>query len=280
MAKLKQLIILAIIAVLFTGCWEEEYNKFDRPAWLVGKLYSQIKEIPELSTFTKCLELTGYDTIVDVSGSYTIFAPSNEAFQKYFQGNPNYSSVEDIPLPELNRLVKFHMLQNPWSKVQLRSLDVFGWIDTLDINNDEPRGFKRETLLLNKDLRVGVEVTDRNLNLFKIVDTLSSTWVRRIYTDSRKYAPIFFREYFDIYDLTSSDYEFYFGRQFEGSEVYFANAKIVGDEIFAENGFIYNIDQVVEPLKHGYELLSSSGNQNSYTDFLNLINIFPTFNYD
>ncbi|NQU85041.1 MAG: fasciclin domain-containing protein [Mariniphaga sp.] len=280
MAKLKQLTLLIIFAVLFIGC-EKDFDKFSRPEWLAGKVYTQIKGIPELETFTKCLELTGYDTIIDVSGSYTLFAPSNEAFQKYFQENTKYNSVEDIPIPELTKIVKYHIVQNPWSKVQLRSLDVYGWIDTLALTNNEPKGFKRETLLLNKDIKVGVEETNRMNEEFKIVDTLSTNWDRRIITDSRKFAPIFYKEYFDIYDLNSSDYEFYFGRPFEGvNEIYYANAKIVGDEIFAKNGFIYNIDRVVEPLKNGYEILSSNENSESYTDFLDLINIFPRFVYN
>ena len=114
----------------------------------------------------------------------------------------------------------------------------------------------------------------------EIVDTLSTTWKRRIITDSRKFVPLFYSEYFNIYDLNSSDYEFYFGRSFDGgSDIYYANAKIMGDEIFAENGFVYEIDRVVEPLKNAYEFLTS-GENNQYSDFLNLVNKFPTFTFN
>jgi len=143
------------MAVLLISC-QKEFDKFERPEWLAGKVYTQILDIPELSTFARCIEITGYDKILDVSGSYTVFAPSNDAFKTWFEQNSKYKSIDDIPLNELNRIVKFHILQNPWTKKQLRSLDVYGWIDTLDARNNQPRGFKRETLLLESNQKYGV----------------------------------------------------------------------------------------------------------------------------
>ena len=64
---------------------------------------------------------------------------------------------EDIPLEELQKLVKYHLVQSPWSKLQLQSLDVWGWIDTLDVNNDQPKGYKRETLLLEENRKLGMK---------------------------------------------------------------------------------------------------------------------------
>ncbi|HYX09831.1 MAG TPA: fasciclin domain-containing protein, partial [Bacteroidales bacterium] len=120
-------ILFALFAwfVLY-GCKDDlQVDKYKRPDWLEGKVYSQILAQPELSTFARCIEIIGYDSIIDVSGSYTAFAPSNKAFEEWFAKNPKYNSVEDIPVPELTRLVKYHLVQNSWSKDQLRKLDVY-----------------------------------------------------------------------------------------------------------------------------------------------------------
>ena len=143
----KILFFLFGILILSYGC-RDDFNKFERPEWLKGKLYTQIQNYPELSIFAECLELTGYNNIIDVSGSYTVFSPTNEAFETFFANQPAYNSVNDIPVNELEKIVKYHIVQNPWSKRQLQSLDIYGWIDTLDVNKDQPRGFKRSTLLL------------------------------------------------------------------------------------------------------------------------------------
>ena len=269
---------LFVLLVLYSCQDDLEIDRYERPDWLAGKLYTQILDQSELSTFAQAVELTGYDSIINVSGSYTAFAPSNEAFEQWFAQKPGYNSIEDVPIQELTRLVKYHLVQNPWSKIQLRTLDVYGWIDSLDVNNDEPRGYKRETLLMEDDRKYGVEIEDEN---YVIIDTLNTNWYRRVATDSRKYVPFFYSEYFNIYDLSSGDYEFYFNRSFSGgSDIYFANGKIMGDEIPAENGFVYIIDQVVEPLKNAYQILDENDNQFSYSKYLDLVNNFPNFEYN
>jgi hypothetical protein len=81
MIKIKSLLLPAfVVLILVYGC-RDEIDKYARPEWLAGKLFTQIQEIPELTTFAKAIELTEYDKLIDVSGSYTVFAPSDEAFQ-------------------------------------------------------------------------------------------------------------------------------------------------------------------------------------------------------
>jgi len=287
MIRLIQLYFFVLSCMIMVGCRDDldKDSKYNRPDWLAGKLYTQVKDQPELSTFAYCLELTGYDTIINRSGSYTVFAPNDEAFSLYFDNHPDYNSVEDIPADVLLRLVKFHIVQNPWSKDQLTSLDVYGWIDTLDIENDEPRGFKRITVLLEEDLKLGVKFKGKDEageEKVQIVDTLESNLYRIVAADSRKYVPFFYDEYFNIYDLSPSDYEYYFDRTIAGpNDIYFASGRIIGEEIFAENGFVYRIDRVVEPMPSAYQLLSKKGAGNeSYNEFLKLIELFPEFTYN
>ncbi len=279
MYRLKLIIAIFLGTVLvISGCRDDD-DKYERPDWLAGKLYTQIQDVEELSIFAKCIEITEYDKIIDVSGSYTIFAPTNQAMNEWLAKNPNYTSIESVPISVLTDLVKYHIVQNPWTKAQLRSLDVFGWIDTLDVTNDKPRGFKRETLLREPDRKFGWNYA-YGIGT-RITDTLNTNLHRRVITDSRKYVPVFFKEYFDIYELHGSDYEFYFDRPFSGGrDIHFGNAVIVGEEIFAENGFIYRIDQVVEPFRNAYEILEQPAGEHSYSQFLDLINNFPRFTYN
>ena len=74
MRKTKQLILPALLLLFFAGCKDifDKDDKYQRPEWLAGKLYTQIKEQPDISTFARCIELTGYDSIIDKSGSYTV----------------------------------------------------------------------------------------------------------------------------------------------------------------------------------------------------------------
>jgi uncharacterized surface protein with fasciclin (FAS1) repeats len=293
MTKNKQLTFITLLVLLFFGCKDDKLTGiYAPPSWLPGKLFSQIQSKPELTTFAELVKISGYDTIINVSGSFTVFAPSNDAFTQYFQSNPKYKKVADIPKAEVVKLVKYHIVQDGWTKKQLMSLDVNGWIDSLDLKNNLPKGYKRQTLLMEKNRKYGVRwskylasnqvggsVTG-NLKRTDIIDTTATTWYRRVITDSRKYAPIFYKQYFDIYNLSTSDFEFYFGRPFlSGNDLYYCGGRITSDELFAENGFVYVIDEVIDPLKNGLELLTDNS-KNNYSTFYNLLNLFSEFSYN
>jgi uncharacterized surface protein with fasciclin (FAS1) repeats len=259
------------------GCKKDLQDIYSRPSWLAGKVFTQIEAQPELSTFARCIKRTGYDTLINKSGSYTIFAPDDNAFSLYFQSHPQYKTIEDVPIDELRRIVEYHMIKDPWSEAQLRQLDIGGWIDTTAETNNKPRGFKRETFLKNKDTRYGVLKDE--FGFYKLVDTLKSPWHRKVATDAAKYASIFYKEYFDIYKYQSTDYQFYFNRAFENpTDMYYMGGRVIKSNIFAENGFIHIIDKVNEPLQNAYEILNSK--KETYSEFLDLINSFPSFAYN
>lgn len=281
MNSIKPIILpLIFLLLFFCSCRDDmQVNKYERPDWLAGKLYDQILEQPDISTFAKCIKLTRYDSIINISGCYTVFAPSNLAIETWLDQKTNYNSVEAIPMDELTRLVKYHIVQNPWTKAQLRTLDVYGWIDTLDVKNDKAKGFKRETLLKELNRKFGwTQLYDGQILL---ADTLNTPLHRRVITDSRKFVPLFYQDYFNIFELVPGDYQFYFNRPFEGgSNIFFCNGKIISDEIFSENGFIYIIDQVVEPLRNAYVMLESGSGNADYSHYLDLIDNFPRFSYN
>ncbi|HKM92547.1 MAG TPA: fasciclin domain-containing protein [Prolixibacteraceae bacterium] len=276
-----KLVLSAFLLFFVMLACVDDFDKYARPEWLDGKVYSQLKVVDELSIFAQCLEITGYDTVIDVSGSYTVFAPTNEAFKAFFEENTAYNSVEDIPLNKLVELVEFHIVQNPWSLNQLRSLDVNGWIDVEDPYNDKPRGFKRQTLLQKDNYRLGIKNIGVNTRDLIVIDTTKTSWIRVAINDTRKHAPFFYSEYFGLYNLQLSDFSFYFNRNFDNpNDIYFVDAKIIGDEIFAENGFVYTIDKVVKPLLNAYEILGKERVTHSYSKFIDLVNRYPNLTYN
>ena len=271
--------LLAGMGLVLSGCLDYTDNEiYKPPANLEGKLYEQIQleENSDLSTFAQCLELSGLSEIINKTGYYTVFAPTDEAFGLFFNLHPEYNGdVANIPSGELEKLVRFHIVQNGWTKGQLTSMDYLGWIDPDDQFYNKPKGFKRATILLDTLKKEWVRLDKFNT---EIVDESAADAYRVVFPDSRKYAPLFFQAYMDAFNYTSSDYEFYFDRPFEGGEhIYFANGKLVSDEIAAENGFIYKIDRVVSPMDNMKQILEDD---DDYESFLGMIHRFPEFQVD
>src|SRR4030042_811729 len=219
------LLTVAFLVGICWGCHEDitDLEKYKSPEWLKGKLFTQIKAQEDLNIFISCLEKTGYDTLLNTSGSYTVFAPTDEAFQKFFQDHPVYSSIEDIPVKELDAIIRYQIIYNAWTKRQFQTLDVSGWIDP-DNELSEPRAYKRATLFYEENKSFPAK---RFGSYYRIVDSTESTSNKIAYTEFNKYCPIFFQEFFNVYDLNYNDYEFYFNRSFDPGKIYFAGAEII-----------------------------------------------------
>ncbi len=274
LTKLMNRLLLLTLLLLFNGCKDiYDQAKYNPPDWLAGKVFVQVSEQDNLTLFTECLRRVGMDTILDVSGSFTVFAPSDEAMNQYLSEN-GYQDVSDIPKEVVDPIVKYHIIQNAWSRNQLQKLDLDGWIDPRDPKS-KPRAYKRQTLLKNSNEKYWV--TTQNQEEVILADSANAKQYKKVYTRSRKYVPIFFDEFFEVFDLSPQDYSFYFNRDYQPGNIYYAGARITQDEIFAENGFVYVIDKVVKPMLNAKEMLERKNPGESYQTFLNLIYQFPDF---
>lgn len=267
------LLFLGILLLLLTGC-DASREKYDRPEWLPGKLYTSVSLQKNLSLFKECLQLTGLDTIINVSGCWTVFAPTDEAIREYLLKN-NYARVSDIPKGKLEKLIKYHIVQDPWSLNQLKTLGSTGW-RTSDNSKPESYAYKRETMLRNSNEKYWLKKGYKQQ--WVVPDSSLADCYKKVYTSSRKFVPIFYDKYLSVNGLTPADYQFYFDRVYEPGNVYYAGAKIIQPDIFADNGFVHVIDRVVEPLLNAKERLASETPGESYRLFLDMVYwYYPTF---
>jgi len=268
-------LLLGILFILYVGCENfREHEKYKRPDWLPGKLYTTVSAQGNLTMFAECLRLTGLDTILDVSGCWSVFAPTDEAMEQYLSEN-QYATVSDIPLDKLERITEFHIIQNPWSLEQLQSLSAYGWRTGDDANRDS-YAYKRQTILKNPVEKYWIK-RKKNKEMI-VIDSKISDGYKMVFVESRKYVPIFYDEYLETNGLTSEDFSFYFDRAYEPGNVYYAGAKILQANLFAENGFVHIIDMVVNPMLNAQELLEREMPIETYKLFLEMVYwYYPTF---
>jgi len=264
-------IVLSVVVISLSSCDEMNQEIYEPPAWLKGKLITQMKTREDLTNFISLLNQTGYDTILNTSGSFTVFAPTNQALAQFFDENPEYKSyvTNNDGADELKKLVEYQIIFNAWSKKQFSELDIYGWIDNND-EDAEPGGYKRETILQPADKRFNVIQRGEH---YVITKPENSSLSKIVHSPNRKYVPIFYAPLLDIQEIEANDYQYYFNRPFNESKLYYAGAAF-DEEIPAENGYIYITDKVNLPLKNAQEILEDESNGHSYKTFLNLIHQF------
>ncbi len=65
---------------------------------------------PELSTLVAALQRAELVTALQAEGPFTVFAPTNDAFQALLDSNDSWSSLDDIPVDVLKSVLLFHVL--------------------------------------------------------------------------------------------------------------------------------------------------------------------------
>ena len=260
-----------------TSCEDkfDRIEKYQRPERLQGKIYTVISEQENMSVFSQLMVDVGYDRVVDKTGTYAAFVPTDDVLTEFLLDEYGTAELSEIDSMEKGDIVKYHILQMPWSKSQLQTLSSRGWINLTDITNNKPTAFKRRTLLREPNRTYNIQRYLSGEDPFDIIlpDDQPSSTTRTVFTSSAKYVPLFFDGFMNAVGLSSEDYSFYFNRAYEPGEVFYANAKMSGDEFFAENGFVYSIDRVVKPLKNAEQLLEDG----PYDKFLQLIHNNPVF---
>ena len=274
--------ILGFLAISFcSSCMDdrfEQIEKYQRPEWLEGKIYTQISGQENMTIFSQFMKETGFAELLDKTGTYAVFVPSDSVMRIFLMDRYGTQNASELDVSIMADIVRYHVVPMPWSKSQLQLLNARGWINMTDISNNEPNAFKRRTLFREPNKTYNIRRFLSGSNPYDIIlpDHVPSSTTRTVFTRSQKYVPLFFDGFMNAENLTSSDYSFYFNRLYESGQIYYANAKIIGDEIFAENGFVFTIDKVTEPLKNAEQLLKDG----PYTQFLQLIHNNSVFQFN
>lgn len=105
---LKISLILGIFGLVLYSCTEQKYaEETDTTVNILGYLKQNTEQFSE---FIRILEITDNDVFIGTYGTYTFFAPTNDAVKTYLQEN-GFSSVEEVPLEDLEDLVRLHLIE-------------------------------------------------------------------------------------------------------------------------------------------------------------------------
>ncbi|MFB6340810.1 fasciclin domain-containing protein [Saccharicrinis sp. FJH62] len=101
------LLVALAAGAIFNSCGLPEYNTRTNYQILIGEYLEQ--NPGEFSTFYDLLEKSNTIAFLKAYGTYTCFAPTNAAFEKYFQ-EKGVSSIDDFTAQEMRDLVRYHII--------------------------------------------------------------------------------------------------------------------------------------------------------------------------
>ncbi|MBE8722255.1 fasciclin domain-containing protein [Sphingobacterium pedocola] len=260
---MKRLLIgISVLLLLFTSCAKQELTShYERPDWLRGNAWQILEERGEFTYFLDGVERAGFREVLEGKTIATIFAPDDQAFQAYFSSK-NISNIGQVPKDELKRLIGYHLVYYAYGKDML-----------FDYQPGGAEGYD--------NINAGLYYKHRSRSSNPTTSELDKTdgKVKTIFHKDR-FLPVFSQKHFDTKKIdAASNYEYFYGAgSWKGATGFnVSNAGVSEYAIPADNGYIYLVDEVLEPLNTVYDELADKGN---YRDFVALYDKFRTYTYD
>lgn len=108
------IVIVTIFIGAFYGCEIQEdfeYEKSNSGGKLQVNAWQYIQNNDSLELMEKAIKLTNLQGLYQDGSVQTFIAPTNSAFKEYLQTN-SYEMLEDVPLPILRNLIKYHIVND------------------------------------------------------------------------------------------------------------------------------------------------------------------------
>ncbi|MCR5679080.1 MAG: fasciclin domain-containing protein [Prevotella sp.] len=110
--KIHQIICAVAIVLGFTACVDNDSdvpeNRYSSTKVTAAGFLEQNED--KLSDFITMLKRTPYFALLSTYGDFTVFAPNNEAFDKFMQTH-GYPTIEAIPQPVCDTLARTHIIK-------------------------------------------------------------------------------------------------------------------------------------------------------------------------
>lgn len=240
-----------------TACEKEIDKYYERPDFLKGNAYEFMVGRGNFTYFLQAAELVGYDNILKGRGLCTVMAPNDEAFTLWLQKH-NYSSLSDVPMSDLTTLVASLLIQNAYEEDYM-----------LGFHMNSDKGEKGNGLAYK--FKSYCTPAPRVMT-----DPLTGN---RINVGSRqRYLPVVSTRMFKALKCTdyAGNYKYFFpdvNWQGEDEKLYAGDAAVIEAAIPTDNGYVYILDKVAEPLRTLYQALEQPA-RNDFSDFLKLYDRF------
>ncbi len=259
-------VLLCILFMPFfiSSCTDKIDEHYEEPEWLKGSAWKVLEDRGNYSLFLQAVELAGFKPIMEGKSILTVMAPDDTAFSAYLEKH-GYSNVSEIDPDELKKVIGFHLLYYSYNKSKLVNFRPEG-----DLIIDEE---------MNKNAGLYYKYRTRSSNA-PTMEVEASTGKRRMVYHLDRFIPIFSNRFWNTKKLNpETNYTYFYPNStWKGNDGFnVSNAAVNEYQILADNGYIYTIDQVVEPLETIYTQLESNEN---YSIFFNLYNGNTTYSYD
>jgi hypothetical protein len=266
MARQRRNVLIAACGLLL-GTWTMQGCKDDtllegQPSWLGNSIYERLQEDGNFTTLLRLVDDLGQHEVLSHTGSKTLFAANDSAFQEWFKQNSwGVSSYGQLSNSQKKLLLNNSMINNAYL-IELLS----------NVSGNPPM----EGKCMRRETAVSIYDSVEILSPDKMPNTAS--WKR--FKDSGKSIPIFkdataapmihFLPAFSSFNkLTDEDLAILTNHQANNvKEAWVNGKKVVERDITCKNGYIQKVNGVIESSPNMAEIIRQHPNMSLWSHLL------------
>lgn len=252
--KIHSYLLVFSILILLISCSRDVYDEYyERPDSLEPPIYQQLEARGNFKNLLVLIEKAGYKDILGKAGYWTMMAPNDEAFTKFFQ-EQGLSDVTKIDVETASKIVKYALIYNAFRKDQLSDYQsATGWVPDMAFRRRTASydGFQNKTINGKPMVVVGANRNGAYLSG----------------DNNNKYISYFEKEYFTSQGLNANDYKFFYPNS-TYTDFNLLGGTIKEADIVAENGIIHEVTQVSLPLVNLDQHLENSSQYSIFRKLL------------
>ncbi len=273
----RALIGAVLLNLALSGCRKAEFdNYYGRPDWLASPIYTKLQESGNFKLFLSLVDKAKYKETLDRAGYWTLFAPNDEAIQKFLSEN-NYSSINDVSEEVASKIVRYALVYNAFKTDRISDFQSnIGWV--------EDAAFKRRTAYYDDFYKERVKIAGGEKEIVVASSNRNNRTVNfgtpyYINGDNNnKYLTYFHKDYLDVIGVGATDFNFFYPQE-SFTDFNLFGAKVVKADIIAENGIIHEVNKVTLPKPSLDQYLAQNDRYSFFRDSI-LNKFFVSYNYN
>lgn len=260
----KILLCFMSLFLVFNSCENKMDEHYEVPDWLKGSAWDVLAERGNYSVFLKGAELSGFKPLLEGRSILTVMAPDDNAFSVYLKEN-GYTDISEMNKEELSKLIGFHLLYYSYNKERLVNFCPEGDLaSSEDKEKSAGRYYKFRTWSSSSPTTEIDPLTEKAVTIYHL----------------DRFIPVFSHLFFAKKEIDpKANYEYFYPGSIWSGDGGFnvSNASVNEYALLADNGYVYTIDKVLEPLETIYNEMK---NRKEYSTFLDLYDDYTVYNYD
>lgn len=259
--QLDRLLIISIIigATMLASCADENYYATHEPEWLGANIYDYLKTDKHYTNYVKLIDDLGYTETFSKTGSVTLFAANDSAFDVFYQKNDwGVKNYDQLSLAQKKLIMNFGMLNNAYTSDYLPNY--------FDVSLQTGAAMRRNTRISIYD-SIPHEFGDQ-LPLNPYFEKYRTRGIHMLKDNTSWPIAQFTQKQMDQVLITDDDFNFITGSTRVKDDIHIFGDKVVKRDVTCKNGYVDVLDKVLVPPMNMAQFVKSNPHTQIFSKLL------------